>query len=166
MSRKDWEWRTIKKKMEESYYLQRQDIILSHPSNKPVSKKRKRNSDENNEATADDVEVAAKILMPQIKENWPFLFTSQGMNHHFKILTGVNFHEKFTEFVRNKGSNFVEYLSCQSEALCKLKRRMQKAERTGSGSTTTVALLLMLIKQFGDKETSLVQFVEVSCISI
>lgn len=164
MSKKDWDWKTIKRKMEETYYLQRKDILSSLPPKEPASKRRKKGSNEN-EATVDDVQVYSTLSMVQIKESWPFLFTSQGINQHFKTLTGVNFHEKFTEYIRNNAVNIIDFLSSQNEDMLKLKRRMERAERGGCGSAKTVALLLMTMQHFGDQQTSLFKLVEVNRFS-
>ncbi|KAK3920796.1 Glucose-1-phosphate adenylyltransferase large subunit 2, chloroplastic/amyloplastic [Frankliniella fusca] len=129
LSSKDWDWRVIKKKLQESYYLQRKLINSNAVVTQPRKGNKKRRDDgENNDETADDFRT-----IPDVKDKWPFLFTTHGMNIHFKQLTDVDLKTCISTFVAKEGNQLIDFLSTKGEALAKLKRRMVRAEEQRHG---------------------------------
>jgi len=96
-----------------------------------------------------------------LKENWPFLFTSKGLNLHYLLLSGVDFKEKLQVYVNEDGKRVIDFLSCKNERMSQLKRRMEMAERQGHRATVFPTLLKMLTVNFGEELKFLMILVEV-----
>lgn len=155
LSRKDRDWKTIKTNMEESFYLQRQHINGSLAEN---SKKKRRRVDEQGNDAAESTEQKS---ITDHKENWPFLFTSKGLNLHYKLLTGIDFKDKLHNYVTENGNIVIDFLAFKNEPLRKLIRKMLKADRQGHRSTVLPTLLKMVLVNFGENPQNLMTFVEV-----
>lgn len=157
---KEWDWKMIKKSMEESHFLQRKDIngALAAAASKQKSRKRKRG--ETNEQVDND--LTEKVSIVDIKDRWPFLFSSRGMNYHFFNLTSVDFRDNLSSFVQEDGSLLIEFLASKGDELSKMKLDMVRAERNGLRSTKLPTVLKMLTKALKDDVSLLVRFVEVN----
>ncbi|XP_034255357.1 uncharacterized protein LOC117653660 [Thrips palmi] len=155
LAKKDLNWRTIKCKMEDSFYLQRKHINGDLPDQvqRKRGKKRQRDSD-----VADNEDVPSN--MPGLKSDWPFLFTIKGMETHFKLLTDVDFGEKLSTYMSEEADNVYEYLATKSKSLALAKRKMERSEKQGCAFARLAGLLLMLVEHFGDDIQLLVRFTE------
>ncbi|XP_052129546.1 uncharacterized protein LOC127750908 [Frankliniella occidentalis] len=159
ISKKDWDWRIIKKKLTDSYYLQRKHInvtIAPAPQQKKGTKRKRATVEEEEEESTDDPVVS----VPVIKSKWPLLFSAQGMNIHFKILTNVDLKGKISAYVASESKRLIEFLSTKNDSLAKLKRNMARAEEQGLGSTKLVATINMLICYFKEDMEYFVRFTE------
>ncbi|XP_034245717.1 uncharacterized protein LOC117647854 [Thrips palmi] len=157
LSKKQWNWKSIKGHLQSTFYLQRKEINgpASASASASKSKKRKRVAEEENE-----VDQPRGMTVGQIAEEWPFLFKAKGMNIHFTQLTGVDFKEKFNNFINQEGTVLVEYLACKSEDLAKIRRKMTRAEARSLKSTTAKAVIQMIIIYFKEKLEDMAVFVE------
>ena len=156
LSKKEWDWKVIKKNMEESFYLQRKDINGSLAANSNARRKRKRPAaelEENVDQPDENLTVSA------IRERWPFLFTPRGMNYHIKKLTGIDFKDKLGEFIKEESGLLIEFLPCKGEEQARIKRDMIRAERNGHSPIKFPTVLQMLAAFL------LVRFVEVSILN-
>ncbi|KAK3915677.1 Transcription antitermination protein NusB [Frankliniella fusca] len=157
VSRRDWDWRQIRPKLQESFYLQRRDI---NGTLVPKEKKKSKRADQLDEAEVDEPEDKS-ILELQI--DWPFLFTSKGINIHFHLLTGVDFSEKLSDFISETASDLIDFFTSRSGAndgMHALKRKMVLAEKQGHGNTSLCGVLLMLIEYLKDDKNELFTVVE------
>ncbi|KAK3923523.1 Enolase 1 [Frankliniella fusca] len=134
LAKKNWDQKTIKKLMMETYYLQRKDIngevVAAKPKN---NKKRKRREmeDEENESQADDPPQGMNVSL--VRERWPFLFTSKGMNQHCKTLTGTDFHDSLYEWINSDNADIlIDLLATKSDDLAYMRRRMVREEKKGN----------------------------------
>lgn len=159
LSRKEWEWKLIKKHMDGSFYLQRKEINgpLATPAKSSKNKKRKRQAVDED----DNLEQVQNVSISDIKDRWPFLFTCRGMNYHFMNLTGIDFRSNMFEFVQEDSVILIEFLASKNENLAAMKLEMVRAERNGCTSAKLPALLKMLVNALKDDFSYLVRFVEV-----
>lgn len=153
VSRRDWNWRVIKPKLSDSYFLQRKEINGSLALS---TRARKRNQ---TEETPDDP-TEADLTIVQLHSKWPFLFTSRGINFHFNLLTGLDFKDKLSDFITEEGPDLVEFLGSQNDTLRRIYRRMRKAEKQGHGQTTLGAVVLMLISYLKEERNDFITFVD------
>lgn len=162
LTKKQWQWKEIRSNMERSFYLQRKDINggLASAAVGKKNKKRKRGSDGPNDLD-DPTPVSKGMPIAEVKERWPFVFTSKGMNYHFRMLTGQDFKDLLSKF-SSEVVTMVEYLACKGEEFARLKRRLDRADRAGRADAKFIGLLLMLIKFFKENINYLVTFVDVS----
>lgn len=159
LSKKQWNWTAIKDHLQATFYLQRKDINGPEANvTNSKSKKRKRNPVVEEENVADQ---PTRLTVSQLTEEWPFIFKAKGMNIHFKQLTGVDFKQKFNNFISQQGVVLTEFLACKNEDLAKIRRKMTRAETRSYKSPTAKAVLQMVLLHFGESLQDLAVFVEV-----
>jgi len=128
-----WDWTEIRKKMAETYELQR-DEIVEH------TRKLVRLAEEEGEEVNED--EPAERAMVAVKQNWPFLFFSMTMNDHHKRLTGINLQERLEGFLAKDQLRYLPmfFSACSSKNTlnCVLKL---KAEENGPCSYGGLFLL-------------------------
>lgn len=163
LSPKEWDWKLIKKYMEDSFYLQRKEINGALAEAAAASKlrtrrKKKKDNEENEEPEAEEERVSAQ----DIKKSWPFMFTSRGMNYHCFHLLKVDIRDHMFNFIQDEGNLLIEFLACRGQDLSKIKMDMVKAERNNLSNTKLPTILRMLSKALKDDVSLLLRFTEVN----
>lgn len=148
---REWIWRDILDKMEQTYAVQREDINTQTPP-----KKRRARGAPHPPPT---VQAMSTV---DIARRWPFLFRPQGMLQHFKILTQKDLEAKFDEY-QETAEHLVEYLAKKlgEEGI---ERRWRAAKDQIGKAATTLALFQLLVRYFKEQEDSIFREAEVkSC---
>nr|XP_023660916.1 uncharacterized protein LOC111840390 [Paramormyrops kingsleyae] len=91
------------------------------------------------------------------EDQWPFLFTKRGVCAHFKTLTGIDICDRVGEALQTKGKRIIYFFQRQTQ-----NRDMQSLLQDIEGDTTTmqqtqtsIAVVLLLMKHFLEKEDSI-----------
>lgn len=150
-----WDWRRVKTMMEESFYLQRRNI--NGPSEQPSRRKRRPgvlDSDEEDDATE------KAMTVPELLIEWPSLFKPKGMNHHFALLTGVDFFTQLDKFMADEGKILIDFLASKNTQHGRVRTEMTIQERRGNADAPLVALIRVLMMQFKEDASALATHVE------
>lgn len=136
-----WTWEQIERDLDETYELQRQDIIFAKEQ---VAKLlNDKGEDSEHEQEADDIRVSIPAL-EQLKGLWPFLFKIAGLRNHHKRLTGRDIRPHLEEFLQNHLDLFLLFLTSSSSSnTINLALRI-KLESNGKFETLSQMLLAML----------------------
>lgn len=104
--------------------------------------------------------------VPEINDQWPFLFTFRGLCSHFKVLTGIEITDRLAEALRNKGKRIISYFQKQSFSqhnIQGLLRDIQTATTTSAMQNQTgIAAVLLMMNHFLESDESIFILADVS----
>ncbi|XP_052007877.1 uncharacterized protein LOC127661282 [Xyrauchen texanus] len=95
--------------------------------------------------------------MNSIEEQWPFLFTKRGLCAHFKTLTGIDICDRVGEALQTKGKRIIYFFQRQTQNrdIQGLLRDIESDTTAMQQSRTSIAVVLLLMKHFFEKEDSI-----------
>jgi hypothetical protein len=153
-----WDWEDITRDLENSYELQRQHMILAKEK---IEKQSTVASDEEEE-NPDEVEEMPALK--NLKCQWPFLFTVQGMKTHHKRLTGRNIEGALEDFVGTQLDMVLLFLTSCSSANTDnlaLRIRLESQGNFENKQQQFLAFFKMIAAHFKEKEELFLKNVEV-----
>ncbi|KAF6719138.1 hypothetical protein FQA47_013127, partial [Oryzias melastigma] len=98
------------------------------------------------------------LLIAEIQEQWPFLFTLYGMSSHFKQLTGIDIGERLNQALITKGRRILNYFSSQKlKWNVEIRNYILQIEGEGdlSNNKVAIAAVVLMMKHYNEKEDSL-----------
>ncbi|CAL9706625.1 unnamed protein product [Knipowitschia caucasica] len=97
-------------------------------------------------------------------DEWPFLFNELGMSIHYKELTGLDLQETFTRNLDLKGKRLLNYMTCLCEKKGQIPPRICKASEAAR-TTDVKEMILLLLNYFDEKEESMFNYVDDTCLA-
>ncbi|XP_036068967.1 uncharacterized protein LOC118599031, partial [Oryzias melastigma] len=86
------------------------------------------------------------LLIAEIQEQWPFLFTLYGMSSHFKQLTGIDIGEWLNQALITKGRRILNYFSSQKlKWNVEIRNYILQIEGEGDLSNNKVAIAAVVL---------------------
>lgn len=149
-----WEWDSIKKDLNESYALQRQDIVSC-----------KERVLEQEESIDEDADSPAELALKNLKELWPYLFSIPGVSLHHNKLTGRDITAPLEDFLENSLEPFLLFMISNSNANTKNLQLRLKLEQKNLLTTVLsrfLALILMVSNHFKEDHSKFIVAAEVS----
>ncbi|XP_052123654.1 uncharacterized protein LOC127749469 [Frankliniella occidentalis] len=122
-----WDWDAIHKQLTESFPLQRQEIVDA-----------KDGLLEPQQADAEEADEPPEKMMEKLKKSWPFLFTMNGIEVHYKILSGRDLSREVTAHITNKLDIVIMYLTTLSHANIQNLALKMRVEQIGQFHDTNV----------------------------
>lgn len=136
-----WNLEAIREQMTVTYPLQRQDL------NEGISRTRLKKGQQ---------PANQPMPMQEVRRKWPFLFTSQGMDVHFKLLTNVSYKDRQSSWLDENCRDIIRMLSTKGNDFQKIASLLEKAKNRESCTHPEMrALLIMLTTFFQDDSTLL-----------
>ncbi len=184
-----FDWELITSSMTVTYKLQRDLINKNMEGAIQEQKTAKKKKMRRNKRTKDDVEDNQeteenqdnelndvslnennKVKIQDIRDEFPFLFTSKGMMVHFSLLTGIQVLPTLEEFIAKEVDPFLQYFDSTSDNHFlslgrKMRRAIQNAEDEGpeyEAYAKLVTLLKMMLHQFKEDQSQLWCQIDVS----
>lgn len=174
---KFWDWSKLTDMMRNTFKAQREMINKNitdalQEQKKQLSRKRRRPAQECDDENPDDdlQQEVAKVTIKSVAEEWPLLFSYQGMLIHFELLTDINLEKEFHNF---KGSQkrevlleFFKNLDREEDDFYHktFKKMESKNKKPEEENHDFKAIIVMLARYF--KESSFIEVVEVSYNSL
>lgn len=95
----------------------------------------------------------------EIELHWPFLFTERGLCRHFQTLTGIDIRSRFNETFNAKAKRILKYFHGQklrwSGEIQSFLSEIEDDGAEANNNKTAISAILLLMKYFKEKETSL-----------
>jgi len=150
----EWDFKNdILPKLEETYTTQRKDI--NHGVCRTKLKKNQR----------PPKDLPDPIPVSELQAKWPFLFFPQGLDLHFKLLTGVPFNEKFMNWIDDTVVDLTKTLQNANDFCKKLTTLLEGAlENKTCEAPKVLAAFLMMITFFKDDIKDIIIRAEVNMI--
>lgn len=168
---KFWDWGKLTDMMNNCFKAQREMINTNisdalKQQKKLLAKKRKHSTEDPNVNPDEDLDQEVNIVtISQISQEWPFLFSYQGMLIHFNTLTGIELEKELQNCKEGvKWEVILEFfknLNKEDEFYSKTYKRMEKYQKKKPEEDNQFkAIILMIVKYF--KEKNFVDLVDVS----
>ena len=93
----------------------------------------------------------------QLKQKWPFLFTSTGLDSHFTELTGVPLVQTVTQAYHRKAHSMMDFFKSSAKKFLPILAEIERAKAEVRNDTPEViGLVMLLTTQFGEMFDGLV----------
>ena len=154
----------IKTNMTLTYKLQREMINANMEKAMEEQRlKQQRGKRQKQEEDPDNPEDVVNIQ--DVRDEFPFLFTNNGMSLHYQMLVGINVQESLQKFVDTELNLFVEYFTslAKPEILSQVRKmnRALKMEGADSAYCKFLGFLRMLTLSLNEDFDQMVSLVEV-----
>ena len=104
--------------------------------------------------------INAGMALDDIKKEWPYLFSSKGLLHHFRLLMDIDCLDMISTSMKKKGPEILAYLSSEHYAGHGKVRKIvddavQSMEELASKKPILPALILAIMAFFKEPSSSI-----------